>query len=283
MSISPIRSPLVTFTGSTPSIGTTTAALAAAWRIAERSSLPVAYLCLNLKSSKLHRYLRVDKPAITLDSLRPELKAGLLTPEKLRQAVFRPAAAPNLNILFGSMMRDQAEFFSPEEIRHLLETARTVFGLIVADVNAYWDNAATVTALLEADSRILVTTTALSHFQEDTRRWLGQSSPLFGIPSEAYETVVVRPPWRNGGYTMKDIEKESGLAAIGELKLAEPFYAHLDSGSMEEWLGRHEQGKRAMQETADKLMNRHSVRLGSHIKRQPWYRKLLDHRNGVGS
>ncbi|EXX86070.1 hypothetical protein BG53_12700 [Paenibacillus darwinianus] len=275
-------SPLIAFTGTTPNIGTTLAAFASAVRIAETSGQPVAYLCLNLKSSKLHRYLRVEKPAVTLDRLRPELQARSLSPEKLKLAAFRSQAFPRVHILFGNMLRDQAEFFGPEEMEHLLDTARQAFGMTVADLSAYWDNAATVTALRRADSRIAVTTPALSHFQEDGRHWLGQSSPLFGVPAEAYDLVIVQPPWRNGGFSMKDVQKETGLSPLGDLRLTEPLFAHLDSGRLDEWLTRDEAGKQAMASAAERLMSRHGVRFGRPAAVQPWYRKLLAHRNGVG-
>lgn len=250
--------------------------------MAEISGQPIGYLCLNLKSSKLHRYLRVEKPAVTLDRLRPELQARTLSPEKLKLAAFRPPAFPRVHILFGNMLRDQAEFFGPEEVEHLLDTAREAFRMTVADVSAYWDNAATVTALRKADSRIAVTTPALSHFQEDGRRGLGQSSPLFGVPADAYDLVIVRPPWRNGGFSMKDVQKETGLSPLGELRLTEPMLTLLDSGRLDEWLAGDEGGKRAMAAEAERLMSRHGVRFGRPAAAQPWYRKLLAHRNGVG-
>jgi len=277
------RSPLVTFMGTTPNIGTTLAAYATACRLAEGSGLPVGYLCLNLKSSKLHRYLRVDRPAVSLDRLRPELHAATLTGDKLKLGAYRPPGMPNLYVLFGNLMRDQAEFYRPEEIEHLLEAAASAFRLTVVDVSAYWDNAATIAANRLAGSRIVVTTPALSHFQEDGKRWLGASSPLFGIPADAYETVIIEPPWRNGGYSMKDVQKEIGLASIGELRVTEPMLIGLDSGKLQEWLREDEAGKQAMRGTSERLMDRYGIRFGGQLVQRPWYRKLLAHRDGAGS
>ena len=58
-----MTAPLIAFVGTTPNIGTTTAAYAAACRIAELTGLPAAFLCLNLKSAKIHRYVGADHPA----------------------------------------------------------------------------------------------------------------------------------------------------------------------------------------------------------------------------
>ncbi|XEC94140.1 hypothetical protein AB6A23_22930 [Paenibacillus tarimensis] len=273
---------LVTFVGTTPNIGTTAAAFATAYRIAEESESPVGFLCLNLKSAKLHRYLGIDHPAVTLDRLRPELKAGTLTSEKLLRAAYRIRDNPGLHVLFGNLMRDQAEFFSPDDIAHLLKTAKETFRMTVADVSAYWDNAGTVAALLQADTRIMTTTAALSSFQEDGQRWIGQVSPLFGIPSDVYEAIVIHPPWKNGGFPMRDIRKETGLTLIGDLKLTEGLLSQLDSGRMQEWLHSDPQGKKAMAKTSQHLMDRHLIARKTDIERQPWYRKLIAHRGGVG-
>lgn len=276
------RGALVTFTGTTPNIGTTVSAFSAACRIAEYSGQPVGYLCLNLKSSKLHRYVRVERPALSLDRMRPELKAATLSPERLRAAAFRPAGASNLFVFFGNLLRDQAEFYEPEEIGHLLDAAREAFPLTIADVSAYWDNAATIAAMRAADSRIVVTTTALSHFQEDGRRWLGLAQSLFGIEPGACEAVIISPPWRNGGFTVKDVQKETGFRAIGRLQLTETLLAALDNGALLDWLRTDDTGRKAMDEAARHLMSRHSVRFGRGIAQQPWYRRLLAHRNGAG-
>lgn len=275
------RGTLVTFTGTTPNIGTTISAFSAACRIAENSGQPVGYLCLNLKSSKLHRYVRVERPALSLDRMRPELKAATLSPERLKAAAFRPSGMPNLFVFFGNLLRDQAEFYAPEEIGHLLDAAREAFSLTIADVSAYWDNAATVAAMLAADSRIVATTTALSHFQEDGRRWFGLAQSLFGFEPGVCDTVIISPPWRNGGFSMKDVQKETGLRVIGRLNLTEPLLAALDNGALMDWLLTDDSGRKAMDDAARQLMNRHGVRFGRSVAQQPWYRRLLAHRNGV--
>lgn len=277
------RHPLTVFTGTTPNIGTTTAAYATAAQVARLSGQPVGLLCLNLKSAKLHRYLGIDRPVVTLDSLRPELRARTLTPDKLRSAAYSPPGCPGLSILFGNLMRDQAEFFTPEDMEHLLATARESFRLTVADVSAYWDNAATITAMREADTRLVAMSTALSSFQEDGQRWIGQVAPLFGIASQGMEGIIIHPPWRNGGFPVKDIRKETGLRVVEELKVTDSLLSQLDSGRLDNWIAEEQQGKQAMRRTAEHLMARHVIsgRSGVHI--QPWYRRLMSHRNEVGS
>jgi len=275
------RGALVTFTGTTPNIGTTVSAFAAACRIAEYSGQPVGYLCLNLKSAKLHRYVRVERPELSLDRMRPELKAGTLSPERLKAAAFRPAGMTNLFICFGNLLRDQAEFYEPEEIGHLLDAAREAFRITIADVSAYWDNAATIAAMLAADSRVVITTTALSHFQEDGQRWFGLARTLFGIDPGDCDVVIISTPWRNGGFSVKDVHRETGLRPLGKMQITESLLAALDNGALLDWLRADDTGRKAMDEPARQLMNRHGLRFGRGITQQPWYRRLLAHRNGV--
>jgi len=273
--------PLIAFVGTTPNIGTTLAAFAAASRIAESGDAAVGYLCLNLKSAKLHRYVGVDRPASGLDTIRPELRDRSLEPAKLLRTTYPIRGIPGLHALFGNMERDQAEFYTAEDIEFLLETARWTFDVVVADVGAYWDNAATVCALREASTRVLATTGALSHFQEDWSRWIGQVSPLFGVPSTSYELLVIQPPWKNGGFHVKNIGKETGLTMIGELRLTEPMMLQLDNGRYDQWLGSAE-GRETMKPSAEAWMRQYGVRKKRPKHLQPWYRKLLAHRNGVG-
>ncbi|MFD0588795.1 hypothetical protein ACFQZE_12410 [Paenibacillus sp. GCM10027627] len=276
--------PLAAFVGTTPNIGTTTAAYAAALRIAEHSKAQVGFLCLHLKSAKLHRFIGVDEPAISLDGLQPELRSAALSAEMLRSACYTVPQQPNLRVLFGNLNREGAEFVGPEEIGHLLDVAAAAFSFVVVDVGAYWDNAATVCSLQRADSRILLTTAALSHFQEDGHRWISGVSPLFNILPSQYDCIVIQNQWGRGGYSVREICKELGVKPLGEFHLKETMFNALDKGNYSHWLKHDPDGKEAMKKTAMRLMERHgAVPSFPAISKQPWYRKLMTHRNGVSS
>jgi len=278
------RAPIAAFIGTTPNIGTTTAAFAAAYRLAELADIEVGYLCLNLKSAKLHRFLGEDAPGSTLDRLQPELRSVSLTPNRLRSAAYTLGGRSNLHILFGNLNREGAEYVGADEIDHLLDAAEQAYGFVVLDVGAYWDNAATICGIRRAGSRVLVTTPALSHFQEDGRRWIGSVSPLFEVQPSQYDCVIVHYPWRRGGYRMNDICKELGAVPMGKFRMNESMFASLDKGSYDEWLSTDSAGKAAMRKQATKLLERHGVRGAfPSMARQPWYRRLNVHRNGVGS
>ena len=73
-----------------------------------------------------------------------------------------------------------------------------------------------------ADTRIVVTTGALSHFQEDGQRWVKQFSPLLWHPvSVVSGTQSFVHPHGKGGYQVKDICNELGVPFLGELTLSE--------------------------------------------------------------
>lgn len=274
--------PLIGFMGTTPNIGTTVAAFATAYRIAEQCRLPVAYLCLNLKSSKLHRYLGMDEPEQTLDKLQPELRAFSLTASKLKQSMYPLSTHPHLSVLFGNLNRDQAEFYLPEHIEHLLDVARNAFSFIIVDAGAYWDNAATICVMQQADMKIVATTSALSHFQEDTRRWLMEIAPLYQIKPHEYDCLMISYPWKTGGFQMKHIYKEMNMSSIGDFQLTEQLFEQLDRGQYEQWLSSDRTGQAAMSKSADRLIQKYQLKRNpEHVRNQPWYRKLMQHRSGA--
>jgi hypothetical protein len=155
----------IMFMGTTPNIGTTVISFGSAVRLAIETSNAIGYLCLNLKSSKLHRYLGIERPRITLDGIRAEVRAQSLRGDKLKQYCHSLPNLPNLHILFGNMLREQAEFFTPEDIKYVLSVAKGIFDICIVEVNAYWDNAATICVVEEADSKWIVTTTDITQFQ----------------------------------------------------------------------------------------------------------------------
>src|SRR5690606_12616711 len=77
---------VITFIGTTPNIGTTLCAVTAAYRLAEITGQQVGYICLNFKSSKLHRYLGIDVPLATIDDLLPQLRSSSLSCSMLESA-----------------------------------------------------------------------------------------------------------------------------------------------------------------------------------------------------
>ncbi len=210
---------IVCFCGTTPNIGTTVVSFGMAAMLAQTRDSRIGYLCLNLKSSKLHRYLGRDKPKATLDGLRAELKSASLKPERLLHMCDRFPELPNLFVLYGNMLREQAEYYTPEDIEHLLRIADQTFDLCVVETNAYWDNAATVCGARIADTKLLVTTMQLPHFQEDFLRWIRSAAPIAGISPADFEMFLTqkRDSREAGGFRTGDVRRDTELNIFGEV------------------------------------------------------------------
>lgn len=247
----------VLFTGSTPNIGTTLVAAGTAYRLALGSAQPIGYLCLNLKSSKLLRYTGGGGSAAVLDGVRAEMRSGSLNPHRLA-SYFEPVkGCPNLRVLYGTLQREQAEFFQPADIRHLLAAARRTFGICLIEVNAYWDNAATIAAAMDADERVLVTTPDLGHFQEDLDRGLKTVAPMFGITPETFLLVINQHQGnRAGGISTADIRKEAGMELAALVGYDPEVREWLNQGRLWEYASSAKPFVQAVEPLADKLAAR---------------------------
>lgn len=222
----------VLFAGSTPNIGTTLVSFGSAVRLAQLTGQTIGYVCLNLKSSKIHRYLGIDEPQMTLDAYRAELKAQSLTKERLIQYSAKVKEVPGLYVLFGNMLREQAEIFTPEDVEYLLRLASTAFDLCIVEVNAYWDNAATICGALYADTRVIVTTKEIAHFQEDVNRWVKNVCGLFGMKESSFDVYIAQQDKsrQSGGFTSRDIRKETAMNVLGAMRYYPQAIEYLNRG-----------------------------------------------------
>lgn len=268
---------LIVFAGSTPNIGTTLISFGTAVVLAQTAGRNVAYMCLNLKSSKLHRYLGIEEPGGTLDSLRAVLKSQSLVPAQLRQYCECLKEAAGLHVLFGSMLREQAEFYRPEDIEHLLKVARHTFDVCIVEVNAYWDNAATVCAMLNADARVVVTTEDITHFQEDLGRGLKTIAAMLGIAPSSFELVVNKqePAGFSVGLKAKDISKETGMRVIGRVgHFADAVSLLNQSNLLALYAGKHP-FRCQLDGIADRLTDVCALAKRTMPESSPWLKRLI--------
>lgn len=226
------RGSIVVFQGVTPNIGTTIASFSSAVRLSQDYAGEIAYVCLNLKSSKLHHYCGTE-PAITLDSMRAELRAGALTAERLRSSCSRITEVPRLSVLFGNQLREQAEYYMVEDISLLLDRCRDAFDVTIVEVSAYWDNAAVFAAMREADMRVVVSNDRLGSFQEDFRRSALPMLSALGMAPEELELLIVQSG--TTGYGMSTIRKQTGLPIIGSVPYDPTVASMLDQGRLQEF------------------------------------------------
>jgi Flp pilus assembly CpaE family ATPase len=268
---------IISFVGSTPNIGTTLVSFGTAFCIAQFTNARVGYLCLNLKSSKLHKYLGRDEHVFTLDALRAELKAQSLNKERLLQVCESLREAPGLHVLYGNMLREQAEFFTPAEIEHILRVARSTFDICIVEVNAYWDNAATICGIVEADTRIVVTTGDMAHFQEDLNRWIGQVGSVFGLQSHSFDMVAVQIEKQPKAeiLSVKDIRKETQMHLIGQVSRFADMTAVLNQGKLTEMFQAGHPVQEEIAAIAHKLIGLYRLPRSEASRKVPWFKKIL--------
>lgn len=220
----------IVFCGTTPNIGTTVVAFSTAVHYARTKSEKIGFLCLNLKSSKLHHYLN-ESPKYTLDRLQPELQATCLTEQRLLSVMEKPLKEySNLYVLYGNQMREMAERYTPSEISHLLDIACRLFSKVVIDVSAYWDNAATVQSMLQAKTRIVVTTGNYTHFHTDWMGWINRMKDTYNLPFRADAVVVAQ--WQDHAYihSFADLTRTIGIRTVSKIAYIPQLSLYLARG-----------------------------------------------------
>lgn len=270
------RKRIVLFMGSTPNIGTTLVSFGTALRIARETEHSIGYICLNLKSSKIHRYMGIDDPKTTLDGIRAELKSQSLTMDRFRDCFHKIKDVPNLHILFGNMLREQAEFFTPEDIQYVLKMASECFDFCVVEVSAYWDNAATICGVMCADTKVVVTSKEIGHFQEDIFRWVRSVSPLFQVDSSTFDLFITQQNLvsSEASYSIKDIRKETSMNVIGGMRQHLCVNDYLNRGKIVELLLNHPSVMNDFTGITNTLITLYGLRKGSQQIEKNWYRRL---------
>ncbi len=266
----------IQFIGSTPNIGTTIAAFGTAAHMAMNTERSVAYMCLNLKSSKIHRYLGVDEPQQTLESMRIELKSMSLSSERLRQNAWKVREQPNLDVIFGNLFREQAEFYTLNDIDCLLQVAAKTYDYCIVDTNAYWDNAATIAAMMGAGTRLMVTTSQLGHFQEDVNRWLQPLAPVFGISPKSFDLLITQKGGSNAtnSYSSREIRRETGMHRIGEIHKFKEMDSLLNQGKLWEAITRPSSLSRDLSQLASSLLSLFGEVNKQHTIRKTWLQAM---------
>jgi hypothetical protein len=268
---------IVVFIGSTPNVGTTMTSFGSAYYLARFTRQKIGYLCLNLKSSKLHRYIGAEEARFSLDSLRAEMRAQTLQGDKLLESCNVIREQPNLYVLYGNMLREQADFFSDEDIEHLLITAASVFDVCIVEVNAYWDNAATICVMRQANHRIMVTTSELGHFQEDVNRWIHHGASQFGIQPTDFRLVVTQYNQRSKveGFRLSDVRKETGMPLCGRLHWYSELSAYLNQGRLIDFLAEGPICQADFAPIVNEFVLAYGMERMPQEARRPWFHKWV--------
>lgn len=258
----------VLFSGTTPNIGTTIVAFGTAQLLSHYTDQQIAYVCLNLKSSKIHHYLGWDKPVISMDQLRGELKTRQLTSERLVKTGI--PIRDNLTVFVGNQLREQAEYYAPEDITYYLHLLSSYYDYLIVDVHAYWDNAATVQAMLTIENKVLVTSAHLAHFQEDLNSWYRSGEELFHLKTNQPGLFITQLDPRESGYSTKDIRAETGLSIYGSMKRSTRLHAYLNEGRIQDMV----QEIDGVRESIDELITAVFKSTKTESKSEPWLKRL---------
>lgn len=268
---------IVLFMGTTPNIGTTVVSYSTAMQIAKQTEQQIAYICLNLKSSKIHKYMGIHHPLRTLDGIRAEIKSQGLIKERIRQYCINHKETPNFYVLPGNMVREQAEFYTMEDIRHLLDIASSAFDLCVIEVNAYWDNAATISGLLCADTKVVVSSNQLGNFQEDMDRWLKSGSSIFDLDFNSFDLFITQLQKNQitNGFRIKDVRKETGMNIVGRLDRLEQVDELLNQGRIDDLATNDPQLSKGLSGMINMLIALYRLERKSTLARKSWLNRVI--------
>lgn len=265
---------VIGFIGTTPNIGTTACAFASAVRISERFSGTVLYLCLNFKSSKIHRYIGTDPPPATLDQLQVYLNSGTLTTQELARALYWPSKSRKLGVLHGNPLREHADFYRAEHLERLLDAAKQLAEVIIVDTNAYWDNPATLRMATQPEGmKVLVTTPHATHFVEDASAWQRTALSSDADYRAQWRSIIVRREHESSAFTRRMIEEEMEVKAMTDQRLRQEQLHAMASGTYMQWLETDRTGRGWMVGVAEHVLKSDPFFAGKTRMEQPWYKR----------
>ncbi len=154
----------------------------------------------------------------------------------------------------------------------MLRTARESFDIAVIEVSAYWDNAATVLGLVEADKRIVVTTHQLCHFQEDFNQWIGQVGAVVGLEPAQFSCIITQSD--NSVLKVKDIAKETDTAVLGQIRHHSQASDYLNQGKLLELL-RSPQLQEDIEPIAKRIVKEFDWKCRPAVDTKPWIRRVM--------
>lgn len=276
------RGSLIVIQGITPNIGASVISLGIAWNLAHRCEehIRIAYVCLNLKSSKVHHYCGIDNPMFSLDRIRADLRANSLDVDRFRSLYHQFPAQPQLFVLFGNLLREQAEYYTADDISTLLLLCREAFDVTIVETGAYWDNAAVFTAMREADERLFVCTNRLGSFQED---YIRSSKPMLEALSINREdcSMIISQYCKGEGYGKGDVCKQTGMRVIAAVRKEEIVDSLVEQGRLVELYDNANRINSELDHIAKSLQHKWNLPVKRHdsaVQSEPpqrWFQKLL--------
>ncbi|SDE40848.1 pilus assembly protein CpaE [Paenibacillus sp. UNCCL117] len=172
--------------------GATTAAVNTALALAARGRRSVGLVDANLRNPEIHAGFRMEPDGAAAFALRAKLQTRRLTPEELLGACRLYKQRGSLHVLPGSPRRDTAGDMTPEMMEHLIGVARSAFDITIIDVSGCPDNAATISAVREADERWLVVQNRYASYRRAWGEWFACFWSYCGLSPQEVSLIVNR-------------------------------------------------------------------------------------------
>ncbi|WP_159885214.1 AAA family ATPase [Paenibacillus puerhi] len=248
--------------------GATTTAVNTALALAAKGKLSIGLLDVNLRNPEVHSYLNLDTNGAAAFALRAKLQTQRLTREELLGAcrLYRQRGA--FHVLPGSPRRDMAGDMTPEMMEHLIAAARSAFDVTLLDVSGCPDNAATISAVREADQRWLVVQNKYASYRTAWGEWFACFWSYCGLAPKDISLIVNRSvqadrPERIADYlgmplaaALPNVPGGLGLRAADE---GVPLYGRPEAAAFSEQIDRLAAALCPQDEA-------HPVRASSHIQ-----------------
>lgn len=196
------------------------------------ASAPTILMDLNLRRPMVADFFRdgennVDFTEHSLDTVWPNLEAGTLTPELLRETVWKEEGKNPLHTLGGTRMPEYATNYGIAPIVQLLQVVRNSHQHIVLDVGPDMDNAGTEAALTYADVVLVVLNPSWFSLNNYHRVRTLLTNRL-GIDAENHRIVLRKRP--DAPYTPDDVAEFVGSPVVGLIPAVPDMDRYLSLG-----------------------------------------------------
>jgi pilus assembly protein CpaE len=205
----PTHNRIVAFQSANPKDGASTIAINTAIALAELHIGSVGLLDLNLKSPEIGYLLDLPYRERNNMRIRPKLYSRELTPDDLLAASVKYSRNKNLYMLPGTYRRDTALDLSADMIRHLLKVATQTFDIVLVDIHAYPDNAATIVTVRNAALRYVTAKNELVSYGYGWGDWYNHYWQYCGLEKADFRLIANRIPI---GERVAHMEKDTGVS-----------------------------------------------------------------------
>ncbi|WP_200843193.1 ParA family protein [Rossellomorea marisflavi] len=236
---------VVTFYGTHSSVGVSTTTLNVARSLSAKTSDRVLVLSLNAWDPADYFY---DYKGEHLNDLKVDLKTKSLTPLRLNEALHQ---YKDFYHLAGNRDIKIQRYFTPEEVKHLLDVAKESFDIILVDGGTHFDTAIAAQTFLSSDLKFLVTTQEDKGFRGYFPYVFQQMLEPVGGKKEDFMLIINRFQSNMSLISEKDLEADLEMSRLTTIADMGP----LGSISIRQNNLMYEEGETAYTKPIDSISN----------------------------